>query len=113
MDENGDGKVSFVEYMMAMSISARGTLKEKLKWTFTIFDLNKNGFIEKSEMLKIIQAAAEYKNSVTAHLEQNIDRVEHMFLKLDANGDGHVSLDEFIEGCIKDENIRSICSVFP
>merc|ERR1712136_76924 len=39
-DDNNDNKVSFKEFMVAVSVSCRGTMREKLKWMFDLFDLD-------------------------------------------------------------------------
>ncbi len=56
IDRDGNGKIDFSEYMIAMSLQISGNLKEKLNWMFNLYDLDKSGSLEKSEMLKIIKS---------------------------------------------------------
>ena len=44
------------EFVVGLSVLARGTLTEKLHWAFTLYDINKDGMISKQEMLDIISA---------------------------------------------------------
>ena len=44
---------------MSLSTLLRGTTKEKLKWTFTLYDLNKDGYITKQEVLNVMVAVHE------------------------------------------------------
>ncbi|GAB0196131.1 Kv channel-interacting protein 1 [Grus japonensis] len=40
------------DFVMALSILLRGTVHEKLRWTFNLYDINKDGYINKEKMDK-------------------------------------------------------------
>ena len=42
--------------LVSLSTLLRGTAYEKLKWTFMLYDLNKDGYITKQEILNVIIA---------------------------------------------------------
>lgn len=50
-----DGVVDFREYVMAISMLTEGSAVEKLRWSFKLYDKDKDGAITREEMLEIMQ----------------------------------------------------------
>ncbi|KFQ45038.1 Kv channel-interacting protein 4, partial [Nestor notabilis] len=114
-DTDHNGSVSFEDFVMGLSILLRGTVQEKLKWAFNLYDINKDGYITKEEMLDIMKAIYDMMGKCTYPiLKEDAPRqhVETFFQKMDKNKDGVVTIDEFIESCQKDENIMRSMQLF-
>ena len=45
-----------MEFLVAVSIISQGTVKEKLRMSFNLFDIDKNGCIDPKEMERLIFA---------------------------------------------------------
>uniref|UniRef100_A0A8C4X0H2 Neuronal calcium sensor 1 n=1 Tax=Eptatretus burgeri TaxID=7764 RepID=A0A8C4X0H2_EPTBU len=107
-DENKDGRIEFGEFIQALSITSRGTLDEKLRWAFKLYDIDSDGFITRREMLDIVDSIYQMMgNTVDLPEEENTPekRVDRIFTLMDKNQDGRLTLQEFQEGSKADPSI--------
>ncbi|KAK6111997.1 Uncharacterized protein BM_BM18006 [Brugia malayi] len=104
-DSNKDGCISFHEFITALSITSRGTLDEKLDWAFSLYDVDKDGYITKDEMGDIVEAIHSMIGNII-ELPKDEDtpekRVAKIFSNMDNNLDGKLTLEEFKQGSKND-----------
>jgi Ca2+-binding EF-hand superfamily protein len=108
-DADGSGQIDFTEFLIAISITAQGDAKKKLVLAFKMYDVDKNGRVDKKEMEKIIEAiydllGEEHRKGENAPSE----RVKTIMHKLDKDQNGYLSEEEFVEGCLNDAMLRSL-----
>ncbi|XP_070605018.1 guanylyl cyclase-activating protein 2 isoform X2 [Erythrolamprus reginae] len=116
-DKNGDNTIDFLEYVAALNMVLRGKLEHKLRWTFKIYDKDGNGCIDRPELLEIIEAIYSIKEACKSEEERAIpgltpeEVVERIFLVVDENGDGQLSLDEFLDGAQRDKWVMKMLQI--
>ncbi|XP_076807728.1 hippocalcin-like protein 4 isoform X2 [Clavelina lepadiformis] len=99
-DTNQNGTIDFREFMCALSVTARGTFDQKLKWAFRMYDRDNDGHVTKSEMEEMIKAI--YKLIGDRRIQEVLpnrltaqQRADQIFSKMDKDGDENITLEEF------------------
>ena len=94
-DEKNHGVISFTEFIKGLSVlCTRGTLDEKIQFSFRIYDLNQDGKISKDELSSVLEACLK-DNAVNITKEQLGFVVESTFKQVDQNNDGVIDFEEY------------------
>ncbi|XP_061192042.1 neurocalcin homolog [Saccostrea echinata] len=109
-DQNGDGHIDFKEFVCGLNATLRGTIEQKLKWAFRVYDIHEDGFISKDEMKDIISAIHKVTgNKRDTCKEKSLQQeIEEVFQRMDKNADQKISLKEFVENAAKDPGLVSL-----
>ena len=73
-------------------------LQDKLRWVFQLYDSDRSGSISMSEMVVLFGSLYQLEG-IDKHIA--VDRAETLFGNLDINGDGDITEEEFVNGCLK------------
>ncbi|KAF4081170.1 hypothetical protein AMELA_G00158280 [Ameiurus melas] len=114
-DSGQTGSIKFKDFVIALSVLLRGSTQEKLQWTFNLYDINRDGYINKKEMMDIMSAIYDMMGKYTYPAMKTDTPKQHVdafFQKMDKNRDGVVTLDEFILSCQEDDNIMRSLQLF-
>ncbi|CAK9296314.1 unnamed protein product [Gordionus sp. m RMFG-2023] len=108
-DTDNSGNIDFQEFLLAINVTSSGSPEQKLKWAFRMYDIDSNGTIELSEMVKIIEAIYDMLGpEMDKTKESPEERAKKIFSKMDTNNDGLLTEEEFIKGCLQDEELFKI-----
>ena len=101
-DKDKNGWIDFNEFIIATHCTATSSPKDKLHWVFQMYDKDKSQTIQLGEMVELFGTL--YLNE---GLEKDlaVDRAMAIFSTLDVNNDGDVTEDEFVRGCLEDEDL--------
>uniref|UniRef100_A0A2K6F746 Guanylate cyclase activator 1C n=1 Tax=Propithecus coquereli TaxID=379532 RepID=A0A2K6F746_PROCO len=104
-DMNKDGFIDFFEFIAAINLIVREKMQQKLKWYFKLYDADGSGSIDKNELLDIFIGVQALGGQQTLSPEEFTNLV---FRKIDINNDGELTLEEFINGLEKDQDLLEI-----
>lgn len=91
-DKNGDGNISFYEFVTGLSkLSESGSEDDKLRFLFSIYDMDKDGFISNGELFRVLKMMVG-NNLTDVQLQQLVDRT---LIRADEDFDGKISYPEF------------------
>lgn len=54
-DLDDKDRVRFRDILAMLTINLKGTMEQRLEWTFNLYDIGNTGYIERSELLDIIK----------------------------------------------------------
>ncbi|XP_070968472.1 visinin-like [Oncorhynchus clarkii lewisi] len=117
-DTNDDGTLDFKEYIIALHLTSTGKTTRKLEWAFSLFDVDKNGYITKSEVTEICSAIfklipkdeqAELPNDENTP-EKRANKLWTFFEKEDNE---RVAEGEFIKGVMDNEDALHLIQYEP
>jgi len=129
---DNSGKIDFKEFLQAINITSQGTPDKKLEMAFRMYDCNGDGSIDVTEMRRIISVSERGKPTLFCsnwniiYFEKAIyeligdeiekrerqieaeERAMNIFTMMDKNSDGILSREEFIDGCLNDEQLYQL-----
>ena len=107
-DTNNDGFIDFTEFMTTFHILADGKPEEVLAKIFRVFDVNDDGSISRKELENIIKDM----HGVLKTEDSKTDIIaKAAFQEMDTNEDGKVTLDEFIQACMAQEEFSKMLTL--
>merc|ERR1712118_142763 len=89
VDDDGSGEIEFDEFLRLMSSKINdGDTVEEMREAFLVFDRDRSGSVTASELKHVMNNFGE---TVTD------EEVEAMIQQADADGDGELSFDDFLQ----------------
>ncbi|XP_051541341.1 Kv channel interacting protein 3b, calsenilin isoform X1 [Myxocyprinus asiaticus] len=77
-DLDRNGSIRFEDFVIGLSVLLRGSVTEKLRWAFNLYDINKDGYITKEEMLAIMKSIYDMMGRYTYPSVKEDDPFEHV-----------------------------------
>ncbi|KAM9385637.1 recoverin-like [Pholidichthys leucotaenia] len=117
-DENDDGTLDFKEYIIALHMTSTGKTTRKLEWAFSLFDVDKNGYITKSEVKEICTSIFKLipKDEVSSLPEDENTaekRADKLWKFFDKGENDRIAEGEFIQGVMDNEDALRLIQYSP
>jgi Ca2+-binding EF-hand superfamily protein len=94
-DENDDGMITFQEFICGLSVLCiRGTLEEKMLFSFRIYDFDNDNRISREELTSMLKTSL-LENGVQFSPPQIDLIIRATFDEADANRDGFIEFEEY------------------
>ncbi|PWA33414.1 recoverin-like [Gambusia affinis] len=117
-DTNDDGTLDFKEYIIALHMTATGKTTSKLEWAFSLFDVDKNGYITKSEVTEICISIfklipTDEVNDLPEDENTPEKRADKLWKVFDKGDNDRVAEGEFIKGLLENEDALRLIQYEP
>uniref|UniRef100_A0AAZ3QM64 EF-hand domain-containing protein n=1 Tax=Oncorhynchus tshawytscha TaxID=74940 RepID=A0AAZ3QM64_ONCTS len=117
-DTNEDGTLDFKEYIIALHMTSSGKTTRKLEWAFSLFDVDKNGYITKTEVEVICQAIfnlipKEDLPKLPADENTPEKRANKLWGFFEKSDNDRLAEGEFIKGVTENENAMRLIHYEP
>ncbi|XP_051574477.1 visinin-like [Myxocyprinus asiaticus] len=117
-DTNDDGTLDFKEYIIALHMTSTGKTERKLEWAFSLFDVDKNGYITKAEVGEICQAIyklipKEEQDKLPADESTPEKRADKLWSFFNKKDNDRLAEGEFIQGILDNEDALHLIQYEP
>nr|NP_990845.1 visinin [Gallus gallus]P22728.5 RecName: Full=Visinin [Gallus gallus]AAA48658.1 calcium binding protein [Gallus gallus] len=117
-DTNDDGTLDFREYIIALHLTSSGKTHLKLEWAFSLFDVDRNGEVSKSEVLEIITAIfkmipEEERLQLPEDENSPQKRADKLWAYFNKGENDKIAEGEFIDGVMKNDAIMRLIQYEP
>ncbi|KAJ1101023.1 hypothetical protein NDU88_006097 [Pleurodeles waltl] len=103
-DKDNDSYINVTEWVQGLSVFLRGTLDERIKYCFDVYDLNGDGYISREEMFHMLKNSLLKQPTEEDPDEGVKDLVEITLKKMDYDHDGKLSFADF-EKAVHEESL--------
>lgn len=96
--------VTLETWIKTLSLFLRGTLIEKMKYCFFVYDLGGNGKLKRNDIIKLLRKYFIYEKDEDVELMLK-EFADILVRKLDIDGDGEISYEDFSESVLKQREL--------
>ncbi|KAI9480587.1 MAG: hypothetical protein EXX96DRAFT_607427 [Benjaminiella poitrasii] len=104
--------IDFSKFVDGLSVFMRGTPEEKLKLSFKLYDVDKDGFISKNELEHVMLQLSRMLSDEENETEEIQRAIDCMFEDFDVDCDGKLSFEEYKLSAMKEPLIADFVERF-
>jgi Ca2+-binding EF-hand superfamily protein len=102
-DKMGDNQINFREFIVGISPLAKGTVQDKLHFSFQLYDIDQTQQIKQAEMIFVLTAMNNVSSwfGDAAMTQEQIEKlVDEIFEEADVSGTGSLSYAEYMAAVV-------------
>lgn len=104
---SNSGEIDFSELLIAFSILRKGSLHEKLRWLFRLYDTDSDGVISKDEMETVVQSFMDMvRPSLFTQIDSSTSESTIDSMNSDQN-DNHFNVSKFVNDIFRESENES------
>jgi len=109
LDGDKNGYLDFKEFQQAIDLVGARLPDDRLRWSFKLYDEDNSGSIALVEMEKVMECIYNMFEGMGQRPSGDPkERAGRIFRKIDINGDGELTENEFIKGCSDDKEMMEL-----
>nr|XP_018912484.1 PREDICTED: dual oxidase isoform X2 [Bemisia tabaci] len=97
VDKDGDGRISFQEFLDTVVLFSRGKTEDKLRIIFDMCDNDRNGVIDKGELSEMLRSLVEIARTTSLSDQHVTDLIDGMFQDAGLESKDFLTYDDFKE----------------
>ncbi|CAF0735025.1 unnamed protein product [Adineta steineri] len=102
IDRNHRGTFTFDDYILTLSVLCRGTIDEKLRWIFRLYDINGDGQLTRENVAEVILSLYDLLGTAAqprVDEREILQHVDKIFESFDPMQTEEITMDDFIDYC--------------
>jgi serine/threonine-protein phosphatase 2B regulatory subunit len=105
-------EIDFNEFALGIyAMSPRASIEEKAKFCFDVYDFDGNKSIDRAELSQILRFSLNENKSIRLTEEQIQKIIDRTYDRIDKNGDGGISYEEFLAEARRNPQILACVAV--
>ena len=119
------------EFVLATNMTSCGSVEDKMRWAFKIYDVDQSGqthisstlfinghifpfflylFVGSIDIDELIEIIVQFYDMEDIPRERSVDHAQRIFEAFDADGNGTLDEEEFVQGCLIDPDFSRVIS---
>ena len=104
-DADQNGCISFAEFAYIIFLMTKAPKEVKLRHIFNILDIDGSGTLSAQEVVQAVKNAHNILGDL--NFDYNSKGIQ-VFRAMDSDGDLRINQEEFVQACLKDENLGDL-----
>lgn len=108
-DLNGDGKIGYEEFQLIVTVMNEGSTEQKMEEIFRVLDSDRNGFITKEEITKLVVTLYHLLPAKDRAQLSTVDSlVEGLIREADSDLNGVITQEELTRAVLRSDHLTTV-----